>query len=105
MGEIHEIGASQPEDKKLYEQDYKKSAELFQKALDAHAGTTNPYKREEFKQVMNKAMHVMNQAARGLKDKSLQKQNEQIKKDYTAYQKGSKPEDLRRDLEQAKRSV
>ena len=105
MGEIHEIGASQPEDRKLYEKDYKQSATLFQHALDAHAKTTNPYKQHEFKAVMDQAMHVMNQAARSLKDKGLQAQNEQIQKDYSAYQKGAKPTALNRDLEQAKRSV
>lgn len=111
MSDVGRIGPSSPEEKKLYEQDYKQGAELFQQALDAHAKANSPYKKEEFRQVMEQAMRAMNESVRGLKQederkaKFLEKQNKQIEKDFTSYQNGGKPDPLKTDLEQAKRSV
>ena len=66
------------------------------------------YQKQEFKEVMDKAMQVLNETARELKRQELDKQNQQIAKDYSTYQ--STPTDqikqkLDSDLDKAKKSI
>lgn len=103
------IGPLGPRDIKMYEQEYKHGAELFQKALEDYVKSDNPFQKEEFKDVMRKALQVLNDSAQGLARKGLQQQNEKIAKDYAMFQKESDdPErvnQLKTDLDKAKRSV
>ncbi len=110
MSEISGAGGSiGPKERKMYEQEYKHSADLFKRALDQYNKADNPYQKNEFKQVMEKAMQVMNETAQELMRKELLKQNEQIAQDYATFQKF--PEDgdtqgkLSKDLDRAKRSL
>jgi Skp family chaperone for outer membrane proteins len=94
---------------RMYEQEYKDSAELFQKAVQEYAKSNNPYQKKEFQGVMDKALAILNETARELNRKALLDQNTKITKDYDTFNKT--PEDekaitqLEKDLEQAKESV
>jgi len=103
------VGPLNPNDKKMYEQEYKHSADLFQRALDQYKKSDDPYQQAEFKDVMDRAMQVLNETAQELMRKELQKQNAQIAKDYATFQKYPGDEDtlekLNQDLDQAKKSV
>jgi hypothetical protein len=98
-----------PRETKMYEQEYKHGVQLFQKALGSYVNSENPSQREEFHQVMDKAMQVLNETAKGLNRKHLLDQNAHIASDYAAF--NQKPEDhstfdkLKRDLDQAKKSI
>jgi len=98
-----------PREKKMYEQEYKHGAQLFQKALQQYVKSDNPYQQEEFQQVMDKAMRVLNETAGELSRKALLEQNAKIQKDYAAF--NNKPDDpgsfdkLNHDLDQAKKSI
>ena len=98
-----------PREKKMYEQEYKHGAQLFQKALQQYIKSDNPYQQEEFHQVMDKAMRVLNETAGELNRKALLDQNARIEKDYAAF--NDKPKDegafnkLNHDLDQAKKSI
>jgi len=100
-----EIQGRVPEDKKMFLQEYYHAADLFQRALRECPMTDNKYQQEEFHEVMENAMQVLKGTVNQLKDSALKEQNEQISKDYNAYQKD--PSDalqdkLSRDLEAAK---
>lgn len=103
------VGPLNPRDKKMYEQEYKHGADLFKRALDQYTKSTNPFQQGEFKGVMDKAMTVLNETANQLMRKELQKQNEQIEKDYATFQKYPGDEDtihkLTKDLDKAKKSI
>lgn len=96
-------------EQKLYAQEYKHGVQLFQKALVQYTKSEDLYQKEEFKGVMDKAMHVLIETARELRAQRLLTQNEKIAKDYAALI--DKPENeqmiqcLTQDLEQAKRSI
>ena len=98
-----------PREKKMYEQEYKHGAQLFQKALQQFVKSDNPYQQEEFHQVMDKALRVLNETAAELNRKALLDQNDKIQKDYAAF--NDKPTDnqsfnkLNHDLDQAKKSI
>ncbi|MDE3046129.1 MAG: hypothetical protein KGJ02_05750 [Verrucomicrobiota bacterium] len=96
-----------PTERKMYESEYKHGADLFQRALNEHAKSDNIYQREEFKEVMEKAMQVLNETASALKKKDLEQQNQQIEQDYESYRNTGSLEAkdrLNRDLEKAKHS-
>jgi hypothetical protein len=85
MSEIQPKNSERQE--KLYKQEYVQSAALFQKALAQEAKSTYTPQQQQFQQVMEKAMDVLNNAARGLKNPGLIAQSNQIQKDFAAYQK------------------
>jgi len=98
-----------PQERAKYEQEYRQSADLFRKALTQYGEAQNPYQQAEFKGVMDQAMQILQEAARGLMRKQLQEQNEKIAKDYERFQKHPTDKDtvnkLSHDLESAKKSV
>jgi hypothetical protein len=98
-----------PEEKRaLYRDEYKHGAALFQRALDQYVHANSPQQKEEFKEVMQKAMHVLNETAQGLKKSALKEQNEKIQQDWLKYEKeGSQAAEkkLRDDLDEAKNSL
>lgn len=108
MSEIQGGGPISPRERKLYEQEYKHGADLFQRALVQYEKSDNPYQKEQFGEVMDKAMRVLNETARQLKRKDLLRQNDEISKEYEDYKKN--PSDLLAskladDIAQAKQSI
>lgn len=98
-----------PHEKKMYEEEYKHSADLFKRALDQYNKSENPYQKAEFKDVMDQAMQVLNETASGLMRKELKDQNQHIAQDYANFQKyPGDPDTLNKlssDLDKAKKSV
>lgn len=106
-------GAGGPKDptlreQKVYKQEYREGAILFDKALHLVEKANNPEKKEMLGQVMEKAMLVLNQSAQALKNEHLKQQNEKIEKDFIAYKSHPGKEEietLSKDLEKAKKSL
>lgn len=102
-------GPITPREKKMYEQEYKHGAQLFQKALQQYAKSDNPYQQAEFQGVMDKAMRILNETAAELNRKALLDQNAKIEKDYASF--NNTPADdkiigkLDHDLDQAKKFI
>ncbi|MEN9654181.1 MAG: hypothetical protein RL235_293 [Chlamydiota bacterium] len=110
MAEIRGSDSLSPREIKTYERQYKEAAELFENSVDRCMKSDNPYQRAKFREVMDRAMHIMNEAARALKQKnsSLTKQNEKIKEDFAAFNEDKSPQAGKKlidDLEKAKHSV
>lgn len=107
MGSVS--GPLSPQDKKMYEQEYGHSVDLFQRALDEYNKSDNPYQKAEFKDVMDQAKEILNQTAHSLMRKELEEQSAKIAKDYATFEKYPGDPDtidkLRKDLDQAKKSV
>jgi hypothetical protein len=94
------------QERKMYESEYKQAADLFQRTLTEYAKSDNKYQKAEFKKVMEESLQVLNDAATELKRKDLLSQNNQIEKDYGAFQSDdTKDSTLKKDLDKAKRLV
>lgn len=107
MSEIDSTGSINPRAQKLYEQEYRHGAALFEKALLQAAKSTYAPQKEQFAGVMHIAMEVLNQAAGELKRQDLIEQNAKISKDYQAYRENPSKEHLealKTDLDKAKKS-
>lgn len=109
MSDISGSGAIGPRDKKMYEQEYKQGADLFKRALDQYVKSDNPFQQAEFKDVMDRALTVLNQTASELMRKELESNNKAISRDYATFQKYPEDPDtiakLNKDLDQAKKSI
>ncbi|MBI5273117.1 MAG: hypothetical protein HY861_03955 [Chlamydiia bacterium] len=98
-----------PRERKMYEQEYRQGAELFQNALQQYVKSDNVFQQKEFQGVMDKALSVLNETAQGLHRKALIDQNTKIEKDYAAF--NNTPTDqrvirqLEDDLNQAKKHI
>lgn len=108
IGGAGESGKITPEERKGFEQEYRHGADLFQRALAGYSKTDNPYQKEEFKEVMDKALGVLNGTASQLLRKELMDQTKKISKDYSDYQdhpNGRIQKKLDQDLEAAKQAI
>ena len=108
MPEISGQGPITPREKQMYEQEYRHGVDLFQRALEQSSQAANPFQKEQFDEVMEKAMMVLNQTAKELKRKDLLDQNQKIANDLKNYQdqpSDSTREKLTRDLNGAKGSI
>jgi len=97
----------QPRDRKLYEGEYKQATDLFQRSLNEYSKSNNIYQKEEFKNVMQQALQILNDTAAELKRQDLLKQNEKIAQDFNTFKSDDahSPKQLEADLNQAKKLV
>ena len=108
MAEIHNTGTISPREKQMYEKEYQHGAALFEKALEQTCKSNYQPQKEQFREVMNKAMTVLNQAAKELKNNELIAQNKKIEKDFEAFKKDptlDRANVLKEDLNTAKGSI
>lgn len=109
MSDVSGAGPVDPGKHKTYAQEYKQGADLFQRALDQYEKSDNPNQKAQFKDVMDKALNILNESAHGMMRKEVEKQNEQIRHDYETFQKSPKDPDaikkLNQDLNDAKKTI
>lgn len=112
MSEVEGTG-NQPilpssQDKRAYEMEYKHGLDLFQRALGEYNKAEEIHKKDAFREVMDRALKVMNETAQGLMRDDLKTQNEKIASDYQAFKdKGehSAESALEQDLNEAKNKI
>lgn len=85
MSDIHGIDSSSPD--KGYQVNFRKSAELFEQALDGYHESDNAQQKAHFKLVMDETLDVMNKTAKvSLSEQNVPKEK-QLGKDYDEYMK------------------
>lgn len=84
MADIDGMGSISPQDKALYKQEFERGANLFQKSFAEYQNSDGPQK-DLFKDVMDKALQVMNETAKYCLSKRKQAQEMQLEKDYQNY--------------------
>lgn len=113
MSEISPKGPINPDDKKIYQSQFKESVNLFSDALEKYHGIENPNKtvehkkKEMYKDVMDKTKHIMEETHTQMRKKAVEKNFNQLQKDYAdldtnqleAYEK------LKADIQNLKNSM
>lgn len=97
-----------PQDRAMYQEEYKHGIDLFQRALNEFSSAHEIHKKEAFRQVMDRALQVLNDTARGLKRQDLLEHNKTIGEDFKSYQKtqdDAHKAKLTNDLEQAQKRI
>jgi hypothetical protein len=95
-----------PHDKVLYEQEYRRGVDLFQRALSEYNKADEVHKKEAFREVMDHAMQVLNETARELKRSDLMDQNQKIAQSYEGVQSNeTDASKLAQNLKEAKKTV
>lgn len=95
-------------DKELYKEEYHHGVDLFKRALNEYSAADEVHKKDAFREVMDRALQVLNDTARGLKRTDLLAQNSKIREDFDSYQasqKDTEKNQLVNDLDQADKSV
>lgn len=83
-----------PQDRVLYRAEYEKAAQLFAQSLDAYQKADFPEKQATLKDVMNKALTIMNETAQKcLRGYAIAKNN-QLQTDYDTFLKSGSPENI-----------
>lgn len=91
-----------------YKQEYQEGVDLFDKSFKEYMKSQEPHQKAKFKDVMDKALDVMNKAAMQALSEEQKKLNENVHKDYDAFMKspgqksGAK---LEKDVEDLKKSI
>jgi molecular chaperone DnaK (HSP70) len=99
-------GPSSPQDKVLYKQEFEKAVNLFQKSLSAYDKSQMQQQKDEFKNVMKKALQVIHQTIQQVASREVaQKKQAQLDHDYQSFLKSDSPkniEQLNKDLNDLK---
>ncbi len=95
-------------DAKLYRQEYRQGLDLFQRALDEYEKADEIHKKDAFREVMDRALRVLNETARELKRPDLLNCNDKLSQDFANYQEQPEKDldkTLRKDLKDAKKAI
>lgn len=68
-----------------YKQEFQEGVDLFDKSFQEYMKSQEPHQKAKFKDVMDKALDVMNKSAREALSNEQKKMNEVLHKDYENY--------------------
>jgi hypothetical protein len=108
MSNIQGSGPVNPQDLTKYKAEYKQGVNLFQRALDEYSRADEVHKKDAFREVMDRALQVLNETAQGMTRKDLLQQNSQIHQDLLAFENAptdQKKKQLENDLKNAQDSL
>jgi len=76
-----------PETQAIYKNEFSRGVKLFEESLAAYTSTPadQAEKKAKFKDVMDKALKIMNQSARGFLNERGQQEEATLEKDYHSY--------------------
>lgn len=107
MSGVEGSGSITPEQKAIYQQEFKRGVNLFRQSL-AEYQNSDGTKKQLFKDVMDKAMQVMNETARAALSKAAQEQESKLEEDYQNYISNESPEtkkQLQDDLDRLQKKL
>lgn len=84
MADIEGMGPISPQDKAQYKVEFERGADLFQKSFAEYQNADGP-KKDLFKDVMDKALQVMNETAKYCLSKKKQAEEMKLEQDYQNY--------------------
>ena len=87
-----------PELRATYKQEFARGAKLFQESLTAYETTSGDEaeKKAKFKDVMDQALKIMNESARGFLSARGQKQEAKLESDYQSFLHNDTPDNYRK---------
>lgn len=74
-----------PQLQETYKNEYARGVKLFKDSLAEHQKAEDGPKKDKFKDVMDKALNVMNESARGFLSTRGQNEQKVLEKDYQTY--------------------
>lgn len=107
MSSVEGSGSITPHQKEIYKQEFVRGIHLFKQSL-AEYQNSDGNKKVLFKEVMDKAMKVMNETARAALSKSAQEQEAQVEQDYQNFISNESPQtkkQLEDDLDRLQKKV
>ena len=97
-----------PHVRDTYRKQCERGVALFQKTLEEYQQSELPAQKEKYKDVMGKAMLVIQETAAKFLSQELQKQQQGIEKDYEKFIANSSPENLnklQKDLQNFQKKI
>ena len=91
MADIDGMGPISPQDKAQYKIEFERGADLFRKSFAEYQNAEGP-KKDLFKDVMDKALQVMNETAKYCLSKKKQDLEMKLENDYQNYMSSGSPE-------------
>ena len=91
-----------------YRQEFQQGVDLFDQSFQEYMKAKEPHKKAKFKDVMDKALDVMNKSARECLSQEQMKLNEELHKDYDDYlghPDSSHTEKVEKDIDELKKSL
>lgn len=101
-------GPISPELRATYKQEFAHSVDLFKRSLTEYENAHEAHKKDMFKDVMAKALNVMNETAQQALNKSALNQKTQLEQDYQNFLANATPENtqkLNKDIQSLERSL
>lgn len=97
-----------PDLKQVYKQDFLEGTNLFEQSFQQYQQSQIPAQQEAFKDVMKKAMTVMNETAKLCLNKEAQKSEEKVNQNFEKFEENPNPqtmEDLNNSIKDLKKDL
>jgi hypothetical protein len=78
-------GRINPQTQQVYKQEFAEGAKLFQQSLQQYQNSNIPAQKEAFKDVMKKALNIMNETAQLCLSKEAQKKESKLNDDFANF--------------------
>lgn len=90
---VDNVGGVSPENKAIYKDQFERGLNLFEKSLNQYQSAEG-HKKEVFKDVMDKALNIMNETAKAGLGKTGADKEKNLEKDYNNYIASESPDAL-----------
>ncbi|HNA62353.1 MAG TPA: hypothetical protein PKW79_04690 [Rhabdochlamydiaceae bacterium] len=97
-----------PQMKEIYKQECTRGVELFQRSLKEYQKSQIPAQKDEYRDVMDKALQIIKETASQCLGKEMQKEGSNLQKDYDTFIANPSDNNLNRlnnDLEHFKKEI
>ncbi len=97
-----------PQMRQQYKQECVQGVDLFQRSLQEYQKSQIPAQKEEYKDVMDKALQVIRETVPQCLSKAMQQEELELEKDYQTYIDNPSPANLKKltsDLQQFKKEI
>ncbi|HSX03309.1 MAG TPA: hypothetical protein VLG76_01120 [Rhabdochlamydiaceae bacterium] len=108
MAEIEGSGSITPQQKAVYKQEFVRGADLFKQSFNEYLSADNDNKKTLLKDVMERALQVMNETAKyALSQKKLEQENK-LEQDFDNFISNESPEstkELQNDIDKLQKGL
>jgi hypothetical protein len=85
-----------PQMREVYKQECSRGVELFRRSLQEYQKSQIPAQKEEYKDVMEKALQIVHETATQCLSKEMQKQELELEKGYNDFIANPSPDNLKK---------
>ncbi len=108
MADVEGSGSITPQEKAMYRQEFARGASLFKQSFEQYLSSDNDNKKTLLKDVMDRALQVMNETAKYVLSQKKLEQENKLEQDYGNFISNESPDtikELQSDIDKLRKGL